>query len=305
MIHIIDKEHHKSIIDGLCNDEVSSDVTFAIGDDKFYAHFGLIAVAMPSILQIICKNVIDCNHDPLTIILADEKPVDLEKALNELYISGTAVQLEILMGFKSIQGEKQLENQEVSDRTEAELLQLGNDTQHSGDREPEENMMKKQLTNVDNKLSRCELDYHTNSINALQDACRKNPISQVDSDVSFTNYFSRKELLTCDLCEKAYETAYGLCLHRKRKHGDQTEFSRGKPVCPFCGKTAKYIDKHIRTFHKDKSGCLVCDVCKKPALDLKKHRSKCNKCKFCDYVNKRKDRLLKHMKISHGTVINS
>ena len=82
----------------LCKDELSSDVTFVIKNDKFYAHFPFLAMTVPFFVDMICKTAIECNHQEVIIIFTEEKPEALENALNELYTAGKSMKMENLEG---------------------------------------------------------------------------------------------------------------------------------------------------------------------------------------------------------------
>ena len=112
---------------------------------------------------------------------------------------------------------------------------------------------------------------------------------------------NRRDSLNCDLCEKDYETVKGLIVHRRKIHGLEYGQSRNEIECPYCGKMAVYIDKHIRKFHREESGMYECEVCKKMVnTSFKRHRGECSSCPFCDYRNSRKIRLVKHIETAHS-----
>ena len=114
---------------------------------------------------------------------------------------------------------------------------------------------------------------------------------------------NRRDSLNCDLCEKDYETVKGLIVHRRKIHGLGYGQSGNEIECPYCGKMAVYIDKHIRKFHREESGMYECEVCKKMVnTSFKRHRGECSSCPFCDYSNSRKVRLVKHIETAHSKI---
>ena len=113
--------------------------------------------------------------------------------------------------------------------------------------------------------------------------------------------FTQPKIVKCNQtdCTKTFVTVFGLEQHLKKYHGD-TKYMKPKQECPFCGKETTYVDQHIKTVHKELQRNDTCEVCKQRVKqDMKKHRSLCIFCPFCDYQNNKKDRLLRHIKTYH------
>ena len=291
----------------LSKDELSSDVTFVVKNDKFYGHFPFLAMTVPFFVDMICKTATECNHQEVIIIFAEEEPEALENALMELYTAGKSMKMENLMGFTVKYGTAN-DNHKISVNDESvspniELKPFKEEFEHS----PEESINPNTLDRVDLQTTFSDEDKTENNIGRLENSHRFSAteaenIQYKDRNEDLGVNARRRKLLNCDLCEKDYETAFGLILHRKKVHGVAMVNFGCKPECPFCGKVVKHLDKHIRALHSEKSGCSVCEVCNATVPDMKKHRGKCNECKFCGYVNKHKGRLMKHINNTHANL---
>ena len=102
----------------------------------------------------------------------------------------------------------------------------------------------------------------------------------------------------CKSKSATFTTIQALTNHLKNQHGHTGKL--GKTVCPYCGKSVKYIGQHISLMHK--KGLNYCEICQRMVDgDFKVHQGLCRSCPFCDkYKNTRKDRILKHIKKKHG-----
>ena len=98
-----------------------------------------------------------------------------------------------------------------------------------------------------------------------------------------------------DNCGKSFITFFGLERHRTQNHSN-AEFKKEESGCPICAKKVLYLDKHMRAKHSDVKKQLECEVCQLViAGNMQKHRKICNTCRYCDYSNSKKARLLKHI----------
>ena len=118
-------------------------------------------------------------------------------------------------------------------------------------------------------------------------------------------FFAEPKLVKCDQsgCMKSFMTVSGLEQHIKKAHGEVGDYKKSKQKCPFCGKETFYVDQHIKTAHKDLKRNETCEVCKQVVKkDMKKHRSVCIFCPFCEYQNRKKDRLVRHIESNHREI---
>ena len=109
-------------------------------------------------------------------------------------------------------------------------------------------------------------------------------------------------------CGKVFKTFFGYERHLADKHSS-TNHAKVGSTCQICNKKVIYLDQHMRTNHSDVQKPIKCDIC---LVDIKenvlKHRKTCIKCRYCDYQNDRKSRLLNHIQkcpkktMEHGTV---
>ena len=130
---------------------------------------------------------------------------------------------------------------------------------------------------------------------------KKNP-SKTESDEIKTISFTEPKIVKCmqQGCVKSFASVFGLEQHMKKVHDDIKDYQIPLQVCPFCGKETKYIDQHIKAVHKEMKKNDICEVCKQRVKhDMKKHRSGCIFCPFCEYQNRKKDRLLRHIETNH------
>ena len=103
---------------------------------------------------------------------------------------------------------------------------------------------------------------------------------------------------TVDGCNKVFVTVNGYERHVAVHHENEKVVKLTKRDCDICGKSVKLLDRHIREQHREK--VMKCDVCLEVVKsNFLQHRRECIKCRFCPYVNKKKHRLLEHMKEEH------
>ena len=99
-----------------------------------------------------------------------------------------------------------------------------------------------------------------------------------------------------DDCRRVFQTFFGLERHNTAYHSD-TKLEKAESTCPVCKKKVIYLDQHIKAKHSDLQKPLICEIClKEVKSSILKHRKFCIKCRFCDYENERKGRLLSHIK---------
>ena len=139
-------------------------------------------------------------------------------------------------------------------------------------------------------------------INALMSS-KDPPKADTDEKVKrCLKKFTQPKIVKCnqDGCDKTFVTVFGLEQHLKKIHSVVDDIKKSKQECPFCGKETFYVDQHIKTVHKELSRNETCEVCKQSVKhDMKKHRSVCIFCPFCAYMNRKKDRLLRHIENNH------
>ena len=127
---------------------------------------------------------------------------------------------------------------------------------------------------------------------------RKYDDKQKDTDKGYNSY-KNLSLLKCqhDGCDKLFESMLGLIKHQKNQHANQN-IPKNLEKCKICGKGVLYIDKHIRTVHKDELGEEICFVCMKKIkkLEMKNHRGQCIFCLICGKKEKKRLRLIDHIK---------
>ena len=101
---------------------------------------------------------------------------------------------------------------------------------------------------------------------------------------------------TVEACDKTFNTRFGLTNHQRKHHPDE-DIIATLEKCEVCGKDVMYIDRHLRTVHKEVLLDEVCEVCQKVSNNMKKHRGECNKCPLCGKKEPKKIRLLKHIRV--------
>ena len=104
-----------------------------------------------------------------------------------------------------------------------------------------------------------------------------------------------------DQCEKNFQTLFGLERHTLIKHSI-AKHQKEESTCQLCNKKVIYLDQHMRTIHGNIHKSKTCEVCQVDvSLNMQKHRKVCIKCRYCEYTNSNKARLIKHInKCSRG-----
>ena len=126
----------------------------------------------------------------------------------------------------------------------------------------------------------------------------KNKLKTNDTNQKEKQIFIAPTLIKCDIdsCSKEFGSVFGLEKHQKLIHGREKIEQKNLQLCTLCGKNVIYIDQHIARIHKNALADAVCDICQKVVkVDMKKHRGTCISCPFCEYENRKKTRLLKHI----------
>jgi hypothetical protein len=141
-----------------------------------------------------------------------------------------------------------------------------------------------------------------NAITELKSANIMKEEEKPESAPNKVSIFAEPKIVKCNQpgCTKSFVTVSGLEQHIKKCHGEIEDYKKSKQVCPFCGKETYYVDQHIKTVHKELKRSETCEVCKQVVkTDMKKHRSVCIFCPFCDYQNRKKGRLIRHIETNH------
>ena len=100
---------------------------------------------------------------------------------------------------------------------------------------------------------------------------------------------------SCDICGKVFHTFFGLERHNADKHSN-IMIEKLESTCNICNKKVIYLDQHMKVKHSDVQKVPVCEICQKEVdSNMLRHRKFCIKCRFCDYTNSKKARLLKHI----------
>ena len=98
-----------------------------------------------------------------------------------------------------------------------------------------------------------------------------------------------------DGCGKGFQTFFGFERHNAANH-TETKLDKTESICPICEKKVIYLDQHMRGKHSDLQKPVICEICLKEVnSNVSKHRKICIKCRYCDYQNIRKARLLSHI----------
>ena len=148
---------------------------------------------------------------------------------------------------------------------------------------------KEELKVQNEELKQKILKYSTSNV---APGTTKSPKSKIEE-----KQLNQPKLVECAEanCTKSFVTVFGMQQHYKKIHGVMPS-KKDKQNCPFCGKLTVYVHQHIKTVHKEMVESGKCEVCQQVVKsDLRKHRGECIKCRFCDYTNRKKDRLLKHI----------
>ena len=123
-------------------------------------------------------------------------------------------------------------------------------------------------------------------------------INKMDKQTENRKSEFKKVLIKCkhNDCSREFTTTFGFQQHLKKEHGD-LNFKMGAEVCNICGKSFLYIDKHMKAVHSSMIEEEICDICGKAMRKgMKKHRGLCIFCPFCGKEERKRLRLLKHIK---------
>ena len=100
---------------------------------------------------------------------------------------------------------------------------------------------------------------------------------------------------SCEICGRVFQTFFGLERHNADKHSNKM-LAKLESTCNLCHKKVIYLDQHMKFKHSDVQKAPVCEICLNEVdSSMFKHRKFCIKCRFCDYENSKKARLLKHI----------
>ena len=98
-----------------------------------------------------------------------------------------------------------------------------------------------------------------------------------------------------DSCGKAFQTFFGFERHIAKEHSEK-KLDKEESKCQICNKSYVYLDQHMRAKHSDLQTPINCEICLKDIKsNVLKHRKICIKCRYCDYKNQKKARLLNHI----------
>ena len=169
-----------------------------------------------------------------------------------------------------------------------------NSISQKGQEAPKPSPTKEDLKS-ENKLLQQEIT-HLKTVSNLRKADGKK------SEQNKVLVFPEPKIVKCNQseCMKSFVTVSGLDQHMKKAHRETGDYKKSKKQCPFFGKETYYVDQHIKAVHKEMKTNETCEVCKQVVKkDMKKHRSTCIFCPFCEYQNRKKDRLLRHIETNH------
>ena len=97
----------------------------------------------------------------------------------------------------------------------------------------------------------------------------------------------------CKICEKIFLTFSGFERHNFDKHNMKEKI---ESECPYCDKKVIYLDQHMRSKHSKLQKSTVCEICLQDIkFNMQRHRKNCKRCRYCDYENEKKARLLNHI----------
>ena len=320
MIHLNYDEHLTNVTKELYYDEDFSDIFFITEKKTFHGHFSLIFQQIPSLANLVCEGCI-ASHEKIVIFLPEIGPDVVATALLEFYLKGDVAKLKSVLGVEDV--DDQNANIEISEDTEKLMSETDTNLCSKIDTEKCHNLSVNEIFNVSdvNSYTTTQVPFENtrkvksgknimesdksnihkkDGLNELHDPLFSSTNIQAKQIKPIVEDSRREMLIMCDLCEKDYETVYGLDTHRRKVHGVGKEEGRKKHKCSYCGKYFTYIDQHIKTTHKEASGISVCDVCRKTInSNLKKHRGECIFCPYCAYKNLKKNRLLEHIETKH------
>ena len=115
------------------------------------------------------------------------------------------------------------------------------------------------------------------------------------SNESNNGTVTKETNFVCECCDKSFHTFFGYERHYADKHSE-VKVDKVWSHCPFCEKKVIYLDQHLRTKHSSMQKPSECEVCLQHiSCSMLKHRKVCIKCRYCEYKNLKKARLLKHI----------
>ena len=137
---------------------------------------------------------------------------------------------------------------------------------------------------------------HFNDENPQDDQMEENS-HQEQVELSTNNIEEEKDgsgmkfACNIDQCEKHLQTFVGLERHKLIKHST-AKHQKEESTCQICDKKVIYLDQHMRAKQKSK----ICEVCLVyVSSSMQKHRKVCIKCRYCEYTNINKARLINHI----------
>ena len=141
--------------------------------------------------------------------------------------------------------------------------------------------------------------------------CLSHFFNKQTKDRHVENCHKPKEKYICPTCKWSFKSKIGLVTHEKIKHGS-VKFHNCN-ICDTKFSNEANLKRHIRSVHEKKFTCLACQEvfdCARKLERHKRHFFHCRdkeetkdvfKCDRCDFKTSRKDSLLRHKRLKHGT----
>jgi len=289
-----------------------TDIIISCSDGTVPAHKAILGCAFK--LLGMCVVVEETDN----IIILDVLVVELEKALEDLYLNSNNNDILRLFSSISVKSEMFEEMDQIEPKVDI-------DEYSDLDSHDQGNYQIDTKDFVDNKITAPDLKIKMLSNNPLN---AKNPlrpkhiqrIQQLscdqcdhisrDADRLIIHKKHHHENLKhhCEFCE--YKTAFRKSLenHRRDEHPDWKAVRRLKQLscdqCEFVGKRPEYLENHKKREHGVR---YPCDQCGSEYLDLEKlevhkrykHEKRLHHCEVCSYQSYFKSAVMKHYKEQH------
>ena len=137
--------------------------------------------------------------------------------------------------------------------------------------------------------------HHNESKNVERNVNENEPIHNSCLEDNESKVDSQEQIFFCKICERAFQTFYGLDRHNSDKHSEEN-VAKAQSTCKICDKKVIYLDQHIKSVHSEVQKPTVCEICLKEInSNILRHRKVCIKCRYCNYTNLKKARLLNHI----------
>ena len=145
--------------------------------------------------------------------------------------------------------------------------------------------------------------------------CISNFSSKQAKERHVEHYHQPKHIHVCSTCNMTFKSKYGLHTHEKTKH--QSSEIHKCSICDLSFTNQGNLKRHIKSRHdKNEYTCLECKEVFDSSSKLKKHQEELNhrlqkgkllekkdlfKCPDCEFTTSRKDSLLRHQGLKHGS----